>query len=731
MIEARRLLISALRTVGSAAMRLLYRAEISGLEHYAAAGPRALIVVNHTSYLDAPLLFCFLPEPPTFAINTHVAEHWWVRPWLKLVKVFRVDTTSPISTKAMISFIRQDRSCLIFPEGRLTQTGALMKIYEGPGVVADKANAPVLPIRIDGAQFTPFSRLRGKLRLRWFPRIALTVLPPVRLNIPESAKGRARRQLAGRQLYDIMSDMMYRTGNHDRSLFTALLDARDDHGGRTVAVEDAERPITYDRLIVGSLVLGRRLAALTERSEIVGLLLPNAVGAAVAFFALHAFGRPTAVLNFSAGETAVVSTCRTAKLRLVLTSRRFIERLRLEPLVQALSEVVTVRYLEDIRAQIGIGERLRGLLAKPFARTIHRRQQVDPGRLAVILYTSGTEGEPKGVALSHRNVIANCLQVAARVDFMPSDTLFNALPIFHSFGLTAGLVLPVIFGVRCFLYPSPLHYRIVPEMVYATNATILFGTDTFLAGYGRSAHAYDFYSVRYVFAGAEKLKPETRRLWAEKFGLRILEGYGTTEASPVISVNTPLHFRVGSVGRLLPDIEWRLQPVDGLAQGGVLQIKGPNVMLGYMRASAPGVIDPPPHGWYDTGDVLSIDAEGFATVLDRVKRFAKIGGEMVSLAVAEQLAQSLWPEAKHAVVTIADARKGEQLVLITDVAEATRDALVLRARRDRLGELVVPKRVIVVPQVPLLPSGKTDYLAVRDLVQRQLAPAGRQISAAE
>lgn len=710
-------------------MRLLYRVEVTGLEHYAAAGPRTLIVANHTSYLDAPLLFCFLPEPPTFAINTQVAEQWWVRPWLKLVRVFRVDTTSPISTKAMITFIRQDRSCLIFPEGRLTQTGALMKIYEGPGVVADKANAVVLPIRIDGAQFTPFSRLRGKLRLRWFPRISLTVLPPVRLAIPDRAKGRARRQFAGRQLYDIMSDMMYRTADHDRSLFAALLDARISHGGGTIAVQDVEQAITYDRLVLGSLVLGRQLAALTEPREAVGMLLPNAVGAAVVFFALQAYGRTVAVLNFSAGETAVVSACRTARLRLVLTSRRFIERGRLEPLVEALSGVVTIRYLEDVRQQVSSGQRLRGLLSIPFARELHRRQGVAPREPAVILYTSGTEGEPKGVVLSHRNIIANCLQVAARVDFVPSDTLFNALPIFHSFGLTAGLVLPVICGVRCFLYPSPLHYRIVPEMVYATNATILFGTDTFLAGYGRAAHAYDFYAVRYVFAGAEKLKPETRRLWADKFGLRILEGYGTTEASPVISVNTPMHFRVGSVGRLLPDIDCRLAPVEGLSQGGVLQVKGPNVMLGYMRASAPGVIEPPPNGWYDTGDVVAIDAEGFVSVLDRVKRFAKVGGEMVSLAVAEQLAQLVWPDGKHAVVTVADARKGEQLVLLTDVAEATRDPLVMCARRDRLNELVVPRRVVVVPQIPLLPSGKTDYLAVRELVRNGPASSAQSTAA--
>jgi len=284
--------------------------------------------------------------------------------------------------------------------------------------------------------------------------------------------------------------------------------------------------------------------------------------------------------------------------------------------------------------------------------------------------------------------------------------------------LTAGLMLPITAGVRCFLYPTPLHYRIVPELVYDTNATILFGTDTFLAGYARVAHPYDFYSIRYVFAGAEKLQGETRATWAEKFGIRILEGYGATEAAPVLSVNTPLYYKAGTAGRFLPAVEYRTDAVPGLASGSLLQVKGPNIMLGYLRAEAPGVLQPPQGGWYDTGDVVRIDDEGFVTILDRVKRFAKVAGEMVSLAAVEDLARRVWPEAQHAVVALADARRGEQLVLLTTAAAASRDQLLNAARQAGMAELMLPRRIVMAERIPLLPSGKTDYRGARCEVMR-------------
>jgi acyl-[acyl-carrier-protein]-phospholipid O-acyltransferase/long-chain-fatty-acid--[acyl-carrier-protein] ligase len=341
-----------------------------------------------------------------------------------------------------------------------------------------------------------------------------------------------------------------------------------------------------------------------------------------------------------------------------------------------------------------------------------------PDDPAVILFTSGTESTPKGVVLSHKNLLGNCAQVSARVDFNASDVLFNALPLFHSFGLTGGTILPILSGIKTFFYPSPLHYRIVPEQVYEVTATIMFGTDTFLSGYAKCAHPYDFYSVRYVFAGAEKLKEETRKVWMEKFGVRIFEGYGVTEASPIVAVNTPMHYKPGTVGRLMPGIEYKLENIEGVEKGGKLWVKGINVMRGYLKEEAPGQLLPPEDGWYDTGDVVSIDGEGFVTIEGRVKRFAKIGGEMISLGAVEEFIYQLWPDHQHAVINLPDPKKGEVIVLLTTVNQDIREAMVQQAKMKGLSETMIPKRITIVNEIPLLGSGKTDYRAVKEIVEK-------------
>jgi acyl-[acyl-carrier-protein]-phospholipid O-acyltransferase/long-chain-fatty-acid--[acyl-carrier-protein] ligase len=696
-------------------LRLAYRVEVRGVENYRAAGPRTVIVANHVSFLDAVLLAAFLPGRPTFAVNSHMAETWWVRPALSLVDAFPMDPTNPMATKSLIHALKAGRQCVIFPEGRITVTGALMKVYEGPGMIADKAQAQILPVRIDGAQFTRFSRLRGKVRLRWFPKIVLTIQPAQQLAVAPGLVGRARRQAIGLKLYDVMTNLVFETCDYHHTLFGALREARHANGGHSPIVEDIQRkPMSYDRLIAGSFTLGRAIARLTQVKERVGVLLPNSAGAAVTFFALQAYGRVPALLNFSTGLAGMQAACKAAELRLVLTSRQFLEAAKLEETAAKLGEDTRLVYLEDLRARLGLFARLRGLLSGWISRLDYHEAPA-PSDAAVVLFTSGSEGTPKGVVLSHENILANRYQLGAVIDFSPSDLVFNALPIFHSFGLTGGLLLPLLAGVKTFLYPSPLHYRIVPELAYDTNATIMFGTDTFLAGYARVSHAYNFYSVRYVFAGAERVREETRRVWFDKFGLRILEGYGATEMSPVIALNTPMQFKAGTVGRFLPGIGHRLEPVPGVADGARLILSGPTVMLGYLRAEKPGELDPPPEGLYDTGDIVSIDPQGFITILGRAKRFAKIAGEMVSLTAVESAIARLWPQQHHAVVAIPDARKGEQLVLITEHADASREAIATHGREIGLPELFLPRQVIVVKSLPLLGSGKADYGAVKEL----------------
>jgi acyl-[acyl-carrier-protein]-phospholipid O-acyltransferase/long-chain-fatty-acid--[acyl-carrier-protein] ligase len=621
-----------------------------------------------------------------------------------------------MSAKAMVRAVKEGRTLVIFPEGRITVTGALMKVFDGPGMVADKSDAPIVPVRIDGAQYSPFSRLRGKVRLRSFPKIRLTILPPRRFVIDGDMSARQRRALAGRRLYDVMSEMIFATSNTDRTLFEALLDARSIHGGKAPVVEDIKRePLSYNRLVTGSMALGRPLARLTAPAEAVGVLLPNVAGVAVTFFALQAIGRVPAMLNYTAGLANLRAACTAARIRTVIAARAFIEQAKLGDLVSGLeADGLQIHYLEDVAARIGTGAKLRALLAARFARRLHARARVVPEAPAVILFTSGSEGLPKGVVLSHRNLLSNCQQLAARIDFNASDTVLNALPVFHSFGLTGGTLLPILNGVRTLLYPSPLHYRIVPALAYDANATILFGTDTFLAGYARMAHSYDFYSLRYIFAGAERVREETRRVYSEKFGLRILEGYGATEAGPVIAVNTPMHFRTGTVGRLLPSIAARLDPVPGIAEGGRLSISGPNIMAGYLKADAPGLLQPPEGGWHDSGDIVTLDEDGFVTIRGRAKRFAKIGGEMVSLPAVEGYAAALWPDAEHAVVTRPDPRKGEQLVLFTTRRDADARALQGWARDNGVTELMIPREIRIVDALPVLGTGKLDYVAMSE-----------------
>lgn len=698
-------------------LKLCYRVEVKGLEHYAKAGKRAVIVVNHVSFLDAVLLAVYLPVKPMFAVNTHIAAAWWMKPFLALVDAFPMDPTNPMATKALIKAVQEDRHCVIFPEGRITVTGALMKVYEGPGMIADKADAMLVPVRVDGAQYTPFSRLKGKVRLRWFPKITVTILEPRRFGISEDIMGRERRRIAGVMLYDVMSEMIFVTSNHRRTLFDAVLEAQAIHGHGQPVAEDIERkPLTYSRLVLAARILGRKLAGITRKGECVGLMVPNSVGAVAAFFGLQAFGRVPAMLNFSTGTKNMLAAIEAAEIKTILTSRRFVDIADMGDTVLALSEKAEVVYLEDLRAHINLMDKLLGLISRPFARGLHDRLDLTPDDPAVVLFTSGSEGTPKGVVLSHANLLANRNQLAARIDFNPTDTVFNALPIFHSFGLTGGTLLPMLSGIKTFLYPSPLHYRIVPPLVYDTDATILFGTDTFLSGYARVAHPYDFYSLRYVFAGAERVKDETRRVWSDKFGLRILEGYGATETAPVIAANTPMHFKAGTVGRIMPGIEYELEPVPGIDTGGKLIVSGPNVMLGYLRAENPGVLEPAAGQRYDTGDIVTIDSEGFVTIQGRAKRFAKIAGEMVSLSAVESYAAQVWPEHMHAVVTVPDPRKGEQLVLVTDKPDARREDLSDYAKREGITELMVPKDIRPIAAVPVLGTGKVDYQSVMELV---------------
>jgi acyl-[acyl-carrier-protein]-phospholipid O-acyltransferase/long-chain-fatty-acid--[acyl-carrier-protein] ligase len=720
---------NALMDFLSIVFRALYRVEVKGVENLLNAGPNPIIALNHVSFLDAALAMSLLPKDPIFAIDSAMAQNWWVKPFLRFTRAMPLDPTKPMGTRTLINAVKGGEPLIIFPEGRITVTGSLMKVYDGAGLIADKTDAFVVPVRLAGLEYTPFTRLsRAQVRRRWFPKVTVTVLEPVKLTVDPALKGKYRRLAAGAALHEIMSNLVYRTTSIDRTVPEALVEAAEIHGMGRIAVEDpVAGTLSYRKLLMGARILGEKLMRYAPEGSAVGLMLPNANGAAVTLMALMWAGRVPAMINFTAGVSNVLAACKAAKLDTILTSRAFIERGKLDALIAGIEKEIKIVYLDDIRPTITLLDKLRGFWN---ARKVLVAR--DPGDWAAILFTSGSEGTPKGVVLSHRNMLANAAQAAASIDFGRQDKVFNVLPVFHSFGLTVGLVLPLVSGVRIYLYPSPLHYRTVPELIYGVNATILFGTDTFLNGYARAAHAYDFRSLRYILAGAEPVKESTRRIYLEKFGLRILEGYGVTETAPALALNTPMFNKFGTVGRMLPGMEARLEKVEGVDEGGRLFVKGPNVMLGYLRVDNPGVLDPPPGGWHDTGDIVTIDPQGFITIKGRAKRFAKIAGEMISFAAVEALAGELWPDALSAVSSVPDARKGERLILLTQRKGATRSEFQQFARAHGASELMTPAEIAYEEKLPLLGTGKIDNMAVTRLIKERFAaaPAAQPVAAA-
>ena len=504
----------------------------------------------------------------------------------------------------------------------------------------------------------------------------------------------------------------------DTSLFDALVAASRTYGPKKPILEDQERrPLTYLDMIRAAFALGRKLAAMTAPGERVGILLPASAGAAVTFFALHAFGRVPTMLNFTSGIRNLRAACELAGVRRVLTAHRFIEQAKLHDQTDALETITTVTYLEDVRASIKTADKLFAAAAGAFPEKF--RVNTKPSDPGVILFTSGSFGAPRGVLLTQANLVANVRQIAQHIPLDPAWVMFNPLPIFHCFGLTGGVLLPLLTGMKAFQYPSPLHTKQIPPLVKDTKASILLATDTFVNQYARAAEPDELSGLEFIVCGAERVREETHNLIAERFGdVPVLEGYGATEAAPVIAVNTPTDNRRGTVGGLLPGMETKVERVEGIPGGGKLYVRGPNVMAGYLAPG--GGLEPPVDGWHDTGDVVSISDDDWITIKGRVKRFAKVGGEMVSLTAAEALASAVWPDSRHAVVAIADPKKGERLVLVTDRRDADTGSLRSHAQAMGAPELAVPRKIIKAPEIPVLGTGKTDYVAIQRMVDTDL-----------
>ena len=699
-----------LKTLLRVVCRILFRVEIRGSTNVPSDG-KLLVIANHESFLDGLLLGLFLPVRATFVVHTTVLDNPVFRLLLARVPHLAVDPTSPLAMKKVIKLLEAGQPVVIFPEGRITRTGSLMKVYDGPGFVAAKTGATILPVRLDGAARSYFSRLTGNYPRSIFPKITISVLPTTSIAMPAAPTAKQRRRLAGEAMRRLMQEMLF-ASQPVQTLFSALLDAMRIHGRGARLLEDMQQvEETYGQLLRKSLALGRLASKISAPRENLGVLLPNVSNTICLVFGMSAMQRVPAMLNYTAGAAGMQNACIAANVRTLLTSRKFIETAKLDAALAGL-ENIRIVYLEDLREQFGWWDKLwlTGFSRWLPALAVPRGNPDDP---AVVLFTSGSEGKPKGVVHTHRGLLSNIAQIRAVIDFSPSDKFMVTLPLFHAFGFTCGGIMPLVTGSRMFLYPSPLHYRIIPEIIYDRDCTVLFGTSTFLGNYAKFAHPYDFYKLRYVVAGAEKLNEEVRKTWMEKFGIRILEGYGATECAPVLAVNTPMACRSGTVGPLLPGLTASLERVPGIAGGGVLSVRGPNVMKGYYLFDKPGVLQPPADGWYATGDVVDIDADGFVHILGRVKRFAKIAGEMVSLEAVEQIASLASPACQHAAITQADSQRGENILLFTTDPSLDREALLAAARKLGSPELAVARRIVAVDELPLLGTGKIDYVSLK------------------
>lgn len=673
---------------------------------------RPLVVANYDSMLDVLLVALFLPDNPLIVLPRTLSGHRLGRLVRRVADCAELGIAGDYTVKGLVRVVRSGRPVVVFPQDRVTTTGSTMKIYGAVAVIAARADADIVPLRIEGTLQSRWAATSHRWPRRLFPRVTLAVQPSTRFPARSGAGGARRRQLS-EDLLRILQQSMANAAPR-RTLFDALVDAAALYGRRTRIIEDLRRQVnTYGDLLKGSLALGRLTARFTAPGERVGVMLPNLGATVCLVFGLTSRGRVAAMLNYSSGVEALRVACVAGVLRTVITSRAFIQAAHLEHLLTAL-EGCRIVYLEDLRETMTLADKL--WIIKALLRPRAALPQQDPASPAIVLFTSGSEARPKGVVISHDTMLGVMAQLRAVIDFGPDDKYLNALPMYHTFGLIACTLMPLLSGTRLFLYTNPLHYKVVPEYAYTRDCTYIFGTSTFLGNYARQAHPYDFYRARFIIAGGEKLNPEVSKLWFSKFGLRVYEGYGATECGPAMSLNTPLAFRDGSVGRFLSGIEYRIVPVPGIEQGGVLHVRGPNLMMGYMFSDAPGVLQTPRSelgaGWYNTGDVVSVDDDGFVTIHGRVKRFAKIAGEMVSLERVEHIAYQASPAFKHAAL-VEMTHTGESTVLLTTDPQLDRIALMHTARKLNIRELAVARRVMKVDTLPLLGSGKVDYVTLK------------------
>ena len=699
-------------------LRILFRYRIYNEAVLTTRGP-VLLLPNHVSWLDWLFLWAVLDDDWKFVTSSITAQMSWLHKAIMVNRyTFPIDTASPYAVKRMAEFLQGGGRLVLFPEGRLSRTGTLMKLFDGTGFLIFKTKAKVITCYLRGAKRIINSPNDDK-------KLALPVVTAHFSHIldgPElhDVSTTHAREIMTAWLRDRLLEQQFAVEMEfgAKDVLTAVSDMARLMPGKVVLEDVRGQGLTYRKILVGARLLSLELDKLVPRAEgRVGVLLPNVSTTPVLLLAIWKLGKTPALLNFSTGTPMMITCSELAGLKVIVSSRAFVERakLQIEPFKAAGIQIV---FLEDIRARISAAQKLVTLLAQTIYPGL-RSKSLYGEKAAVVLFTSGSEGVPKGVELTHRNILANIRQMLAVTDLQDKDRVFNCLPLFHSFGLTVGTLLALVRGMYVFVYPSPLHYRVVPSAFYDRYCTVFLSTNTFLNGYGRKAHPYDFRSLRYLFAAAEKLQEATATLWSQRFGVRILEGYGATECAPCVAVNTPLEPKYGTVGKIMPGMEYRLEPVEGVEQGGRLFVRGPNLMAGYLNADANAKFKEL-NGWYDTGDIVSVDADGYFSIRGRLKRFAKVSGEMVSLTAVEDALAGAFPQyglrCEVAIVSRLDEEKGEALVAIANEPKLTIDEIRSAIKAKGLTNLCVPREIKVVREIPKLGTGKVNHRELQKMV---------------
>lgn len=723
-------------------LHVVFRLEVKGAHHLPAKGG-GVVVGNHVSYADGMLIGAATPRFIRWIMWKAIYDIKYLQPLLKLMRTVPIDLANRRDAVATLGVCRAaveaGELAGIFPEGQITRTGHLLPFKRGYERIAEAksgAQAPIIPAWIDGLWGHPLSMKGGKLGgcwERWFrPRVSVTIGEPVTGPLAPEALQAKVMKLASEAAID-------RREAHDTLGRRFVAAARSRWNALGVA-DSSGKQLTFGEALIGAQLIRRWLHRQAPHQPMIGLLLPNSVGTALANIAVTIAGRTAVNLNFTSGSASMASAIEQCGIRTVLSSKLFLTRQKME------APAGTV-YLEDLLPKFtSFDKAIAYLQARFLPAGLLAKGHTDD--VAGIIFSSGSTGEPKGVELTHWNLLSNMEAVAQVYPVGPSDVMLGILPFFHSFGFGYNLWFPLLHRFPVVFHPNPSDAKTIGELAEKYGATFLLSTPTFAATYTRKCTKEQFSKIRYVLVGAEKLRPAVAQQFEEKFGIRMHEGYGCTEMAPVISVNGPdfipedpseskqLGFKAESVGRPLPGVSLRfvdpatLEPV-AYGQEGMLLVKGPNRMRGYLKQperTQKALID----GYYNTGDMARLDEDGFLFITGRLSRFSKIGGEMVPHLKVEECLQEILEDAACLVIGIPDAQRGERLIVMHTHPELTPAAMIDHLNHAGLPALWIPKpnQIFAVEAIPTLGTGKTDLRKSTEMAI-ELASRVKQLAIAD